>query len=86
MENQSGEHPYLLAVKNIERRSFRLTSTQCLNQSSSTFSFGSPDILPMFAKGASPGKVKTWSYNEDEEDFTKGVAHTYASESIPLTK
>ncbi|CAA7259378.1 unnamed protein product [Cyclocybe aegerita] len=41
------------------------------NQSSSTFSFGSPDILPMFAKGASPGKVKTWSYDEDEEDFTK---------------
>ena len=26
----------------------------------------------MFAKGASPGKVKTWSYDEDEEDFTKG--------------
>jgi phosphatidylinositol glycan class N len=27
----------------------------------------------MFSKGASPGKVKTWSYDEDEEDFTKGV-------------
>ena len=28
----------------------------------------------MFAKGASPpGKVKTWMYDEDEEDFTKGV-------------
>jgi len=26
----------------------------------------------MFARGASPGKVKTWSYDEDEEDFTKG--------------
>ncbi|KII90223.1 hypothetical protein PLICRDRAFT_40419 [Plicaturopsis crispa FD-325 SS-3] len=41
------------------------------NRSSHTFSFGSPDILPMFARGATPGKVKTWSYDEDEEDFTK---------------
>ncbi|KAJ7146305.1 PigN-domain-containing protein [Mycena epipterygia] len=42
------------------------------NQSSTTFSFGSPDILPMFARGATPGKVMSWSYDEDEEDFTKG--------------
>ncbi|KDR84256.1 hypothetical protein GALMADRAFT_704440 [Galerina marginata CBS 339.88] len=41
------------------------------NQSKTTYSFGSPDILPMFAKGATSGKVKTWSYDEDEEDFTK---------------
>jgi hypothetical protein len=26
----------------------------------------------MFARGATEGKVKTWSYHEDEEDFTKG--------------
>lgn len=25
----------------------------------------------MFARGATPGKVKTWSYNEEDEDFTK---------------
>lgn len=41
------------------------------NQSSSTYSFGSPDILPMFERGATPGKVKEWSYDADAEDFTK---------------
>ncbi|KAJ6520377.1 Phosphatidylinositolglycan class N-domain-containing protein [Mycena sanguinolenta] len=41
------------------------------NKSSSTFSFGSPDILPMFSRGATPGKVMTWCYDESAEDFTK---------------
>ncbi|KAF8496185.1 Phosphatidylinositolglycan class N-domain-containing protein [Russula emetica] len=41
------------------------------NQSSHTFSFGSPDILAMFVQGATPGKVDGWTYHEDDEDFTK---------------
>jgi hypothetical protein len=27
----------------------------------------------MFARGAIPEKVKTWCYDEDAEDFTKGM-------------
>lgn len=43
-----------------------------LNQSAHGFTFGSPDILPMFSRGASdPDKVREWSYDEDAEDFTK---------------
>ncbi|KAK6356616.1 Glycosyl phosphatidyl inositol anchor synthesis, variant 2 [Orbilia javanica] len=40
------------------------------NQSSHTWSWGSPDILPMFKEGAVPGKVDALSYSEDDEDFT----------------
>ncbi|KAH9982964.1 Phosphatidylinositolglycan class N-domain-containing protein [Lactifluus volemus] len=41
------------------------------SQSGHTFALGSPDVLPMFAQGATPGRVKEWSYHEDDEDFTK---------------
>jgi GPI ethanolamine phosphate transferase 1 len=44
------------------------------NQSTHTFSWGSPDILPMFKLGASdPLKIDTFMYNEDQEDFSKGT-------------
>ncbi|KAH9823908.1 Phosphatidylinositolglycan class N-domain-containing protein [Melampsora americana] len=45
------------------------------NQSSHSFTFGSPDILPMFKHGASdPDRVDAWSYDEEAEDFTKDAA------------
>ncbi|GAA6064433.1 hypothetical protein JCM10212_006095, partial [Sporobolomyces blumeae] len=43
-----------------------------LNQSTHAYTFGSPDILPMFARGAKDeGKVETWSYDEEAEDFSR---------------
>uniref|UniRef100_A0A4W6FT50 GPI ethanolamine phosphate transferase 1 n=1 Tax=Lates calcarifer TaxID=8187 RepID=A0A4W6FT50_LATCA len=39
------------------------------NESRHTWSWGSPDILPMFAKGASGDHVYTYTYPAQEEDF-----------------
>lgn len=46
-----------------------------MNVSTHAYTFGSPDILPMFAAGASEGRVDMWSYHEGDEDFTKDATH-----------
>ena len=40
------------------------------NRSRHTWSWGSPDILPMFQEGATPGVVHADSYGSSDEDFT----------------
>ena len=44
------------------------------NRSRHTWSWGSPDILPMFAKGATPGKVDVYTYDAEWEDFADSDA------------
>ncbi|KAL4399959.1 Glycosyl phosphatidyl inositol anchor synthesis [Malassezia pachydermatis] len=42
-----------------------------LNQSTYAFSYGSPDIVPMFALGTTEDKMEWAVYDEEAEDFTK---------------
>jgi phosphatidylinositol glycan class N len=60
------------------------------NHSSTTFSFGSPDILPIFAPPPPNGKneddpldadrnILMWMYDADAEDFTSGSSFSRRS-------
>lgn len=40
------------------------------NRSHLTFGWGSPDIVPIFAKGVKDGHVKSFTYNPNDEDFS----------------
>jgi phosphatidylinositol glycan class N len=41
------------------------------NRSRHTWSWGSPDILPMFSTGATPGRVEDSTYGHEFEDYSK---------------
>ncbi|KAM3077141.1 Glycosyl phosphatidyl inositol anchor synthesis [Clarireedia jacksonii] len=45
------------------------------NRSRHTWSWGSPDILPMFQLGAVPGRVDAYTYTAEEEDFSQEALH-----------
>lgn len=45
------------------------------NRSRHTWSWGSPDILPMFEKGATPGRIDAYCYDAEFEDFSQDALH-----------
>ncbi|KAK5633125.1 hypothetical protein RRF57_008839 [Xylaria bambusicola] len=45
------------------------------NRSRHTWSWGSPDILPMFEQGATPGRIDADFYDAEFEDFSQDALH-----------
>jgi phosphatidylinositol glycan class N len=79
--------PFALSLINSPRIEWKhnpVSFDSVFNQSSTTFSFGSPDILKIFAPPPVDGnneddsldeerKILMWMYNGDDEDFTSGM-------------
>ncbi|KAH8198887.1 hypothetical protein TruAng_006940 [Truncatella angustata] len=45
------------------------------NRSTHTWSWGSPDILPMFERGATPGRIDAYCYDAEFENFMEDAVH-----------
>ena len=58
-------------VEHTAEKRVKVHFDSVFNQSSHTFSFGSPDILLMFAQGATPDRIDAWCYHQDQVDYTK---------------
>jgi hypothetical protein len=52
------------------------------NRSRHTWSWGSPDILPMFKEGAVEGRVDADQYDADFEDYTAGK-YPFSEDNVP---
>ncbi|KAF4604209.1 Glycosyl phosphatidyl inositol anchor synthesis [Pleurotus pulmonarius] len=63
----AGMYEDMSAIRKVEFDSI-------FNQSSTTFSFGFPNVQSMFARGGGPRKIRDWCYEYEEQDYTKDAS------------